>query len=768
MIRIVNLFYFFLILSVNLIFAQVDNTDAKSGMVTGYVVSKMTQQPLASITVRILNTNLGGFTDVNGKFSIKDIPPGIYAVQFSGIGFEKYVQTDVNVNPGLPRNFKVELAEKIIMLEGAEVRASYFIKNVETVTSTQTLNFEDIRRTPGVQEDVVRATALLPGVAVTSAGRNDLIVRGGAPFENLFVVDNIEVPNINHFGSQGASGGPLSIINIDFVRDVSFSSGGFGSKYGNKVSSITNIQLRNGNEEMFGGKVNLSATGFGAGFEGPISDDGSFLLSVRRSYLDFIFKAAGFSFIPEYWDFQTKVNYKINQKNTLTFLGIGALNTVVLNNETSDDKFRNSRIQAPVQNQYFSGFTWQTLFDKGFGRFTLGRSYTSYNTSQKDSNLLEIFKNVSEEGETSLKADFDFQLTDRYNLMFGNQTKFASRLTYDVNIPSYIRTDANGLPQALLLDTSFTSLQNSTYASLTTGFGQNKLTFGTRLDYYEMTEPKLYFSPRLSYIYQINEVSAFTMSAGRYYQSPSYIWLVGGTTEPTKAIQADQIVLGYDHTPLEDLKVQLEVYYKWYSNYPGRVYRPQAVLSPSGFDDISNDIPYGLEPLVFEGKGYSRGVELFIQKKLSDIPLYGLFSLTLSETKFTSLDEVERTGSYDSPFIFNFALGYRINQEWEIAGKFRASTGLPTTPYQTTGQFIGQLDFTQYNEGDRLPMFHQLDLRIDKKWNFSGMALTTYIDVQNVYSRKNISQIRWNPRTQQAEYGTSIGILPSIGVNWEF
>ncbi|ROL61253.1 TonB-dependent receptor [Bacteroidetes/Chlorobi group bacterium ChocPot_Mid] len=758
LIVLLSLLYF------NYLLSQEEQSSTNKGTISGSVISKTTQQPLQSITVRVLNTNFGAFTDSKGKFQINNIPNGTYSVQFTGIGFEKYVQTDVMVNSAMPRKLEIQLVDKVIELQGAEVRASYFIKNAETVTSTQSLSYEDIRRSPGAQEDVIRATALLPGVAVTSAGRNDLIVRGGAPFENLFVVDNIEIPNINHFGSQGATGGPLSIINIDFVRDVSFSSGGFGSKYGNKVSSLTNIQLRNGNEDMFGGKVNLSATGFGLGLEGPVGNSGSFLFSARRSYLDLIFKAAGFSFIPEYWDFQTKIHYDINSNNSLSFLGIGALNTVSLNNETLDDRYGNSRVQVPNQNQYFSGFTWQTLFKDGFGRFTLGRTFTTFNTSQKDSNLVEIFKNLSDEGETSLKTDFEFKINTEMDIMLGNQIKYASKLTYDINIPGYIRTDNNGIPQELKVDTSFTSLKNSSYLSLTTAIGNHKVTLGGRLDYYDMTEPKFYFSPRLSVIYQLNDVSAITFSAGRYYQAPSFIWLVGGSTEPMKAIQADQLVMGYDHTPMEDLKVQLEVYYKWYSNYPGRVWRPQAVLAPAGFDDINNDIPYGLEPLSMTAKGYSRGAELFIQKKLSDIPLYGLLSITYSDTKFTSLDGIERVGTYDSRFIFNLSLGYKFNYDWEVATKFRASTGLPTTPYLTNGK----LDYSKYNEGERLPFFHALDLRVDKKWNFSKMALTTYIDIQNIYGRKNVSQIRWNPRLNAPEYGASLGILPSIGINLEF
>ena len=286
------------------------------------------------------------------------------------------------------------------------------------------------------------------------------------------------------------------------------------------------------------------------------------------------------------------------------------------------------------------------------------------------------------------------------------------------------------------------------------------------MDYYSFTKDNLFISPRLSAIYKINPVSSIILSAGRYYQAPSYVWLVGGLENELMPIKADQVVLGYEHTPLEEVKVQIETYYKWYSDYPARVYRPQSVLSPAGFDDLNNDIPYGLEPLVSNGTGFSRGVELFIQKKLSDIPIFGLFSLTFSQTRFESLDGIERDGAFDSRFILNLSAGWRFHPLWELSGKFRVATGLPTTPYKD--DLSGQLDFANYNDGERLPTFHALDVRLDKRWIFDSFSIITYIDIQNIYNQKNISAIRWNYRTQQAEYNESIGLLPSIGFNFQF
>ena len=753
----------FLLLYIHSVGFSQDNTKP-TGKISGIIVSKINQKPISSVSVRVIGTDIGTISGRDGKFILENVPTGIVSVRFSSVAYQLYVQTDVVVNSGKPTMLEIELIEKVIEFEETEVRGSFFPKRIESTTSSQTLNFEDIRRTPGAQEDVIRATALLPGVNVTAAGRNDLIVRGGAPYENLFIVDELEIPNINHFGSQGSTGGPLSVINLDFVRNVDFSAGGFSANHGDKLSSKTDISLRNGNEEQFGGKLNLSASQFGLNLEGPISDDGSYLFSARRSYLDLLFKLAGFSFIPEYWDFQSKINYKIDNNNILTFLGIWVLDDVKLNNDELDNRFDNSRIAVPSQRQYSTGLTWKHLFGSGFSLLTVGRTYTKFSTFQNDSNLVEIFRNNSEEGELLLKAEVDFQLGKSTSLVVGNQTKYGLVMDYDVLIPGYIRTDQSGNEQPMDIDTSFNTLKNGTFASLNTAFGHHKFTFGGRMDFYNFTKDNIFLSPRLSYTYVLNENSSFIMSAGRYYQSPSYIWLVDKQNTDLQPMKADQIVLGYAHTPLQDVKVQLEVFYKFYDNYPARVYRPQAVLAPSGFDDISYDIPFGLEPLSMSAEGISRGFELFIQKKLSSIPLYGLFSFTLSESKFTSLDGKQRPSGYDSRIITNLALGYRFNEKWEVSTKFRLATGVPTTPFTSTGQ----RDFTRYNEGERLPVFHALDLRVDRRWQWNNYSLITYIDIQNIYANKNVSNVRWNPRLGVAEYNESIGILPTIGVSLVF
>ncbi len=765
-----KIFLLFTILSllIHVSSAQEKEIDELTGTIAGNVISSKTRNPVQSATVKVEGTKFGAITDAKGRFLIKNIPVGVYTVTFSILGYEKYSKSNVILSSAMPVQLNIQLTEKVLELEGTEILSSYFVNLSDAVTSTQTISGEEIKRTPGVNEDVIRALSILPGVGFTSAGRNDLVVRGGAPFENLFIVDNIEVPNINHFGTQGTSGGPLSLINIDFVKNVTFSAGGFGARYGDKTSSLTDITLRDGNEETYGTKAVLSATGFGINFEGPVSDKGSFLMGIRRSYLDFIFKAAGFGFIPQYWDFTVKAKYKFDNSNSLSFLTIGALDNVVLNNDSPDNRFSNSSIAVPDQKQYFSGLTWQHLLGDGFINVTLGQTYTNYSTFQNDSLLNPILKNYSRESETSLKAELDLMITPEIELLVGNQFKTAPKLSYNVLIPGYLRTDSNGVPKGLSLDTVFAGYKNGTYASITAGAGKFKLTAGGRLDYFNLVEPQFNISPRASIQYLLNNYATLSVSIGRYYQSPSYIWFIGGSPGNLKSFYADQIVLSFEQTLREDVKLQAEIFYKRYGDYPARVFRPTAVLSPSGFDDITYDIPFGLEPLINQGVGYAKGFEIFIQKKLSEIPVYGIFSCTIGDSKFKSITGGYRPGAYDALAIINLSCAWRINNEWELSSKFRLSTGIPTTPFFTEGVNTGKPDYSRYNEGERLPVNHSLDFRADKIWYFSGFMMTTYIDIQNIYSRKNVAALRWDFRNNKPEYIKSFGILPSIGIVAEF
>ena len=383
-----------------------------TGEVNGKVIDRSNQQPLQDVSVSVLKNTIvlgGAVSDEKGFFKIDEIPVGEYSIRFSLVGFNPLFIDNIVVNSGAPADVLAEL--EIVSTELIEITEERFRNPNDISNSFKNLNYEEIRRSPGGFEDIGRVVQTLPGVSFVNDGRNDLIVRGGSPSENLFLVDNSVVPNINHFGSQGSTGGPISIINLELLREINFVTGGFSAKYGDKLSSILELKLREGSREKFLSDINLSATGFGAVFEGPIGSEkkGSWIFSARRSYLDLIFNASGFGFVPAYSSAQIKAVYDFNDKNSLTVNAYGNLDNVKFNNDTEENIQDNETILDNDQKGYVNTFELKSLLTKkSFALFNLGRTYNTFKYLGRDSLFNDVFRNNSKE------SDGDF-ITIKYN-----------------------------------------------------------------------------------------------------------------------------------------------------------------------------------------------------------------------------------------------------------------------------------------------------------------------------------------------------------------
>lgn len=736
----------------------------KTGIITGTVISGTTKEPLVGANVLIVGTALGASTDIDGKFRIDRVPIGMAALRVSSIGYAPFTQTDVVVTMAKPAEVVIPLSETELQVDSVQVTASYFQKVPDTPLSTLTQSNEEIRRLPGGLEDVVRAISILPGVAQVQAGRNDLIVRGGAPSENLFLINNIEVPNINHFGTQGSSGGPLSFVNLDFVESTTFSTGGFGVRYGDRLSSVLTINLRDGRRDKVGGKATVSASQFGLNVEGPTGKSGDFIVSARRSYLDFIFKAAGFGFVPEYWDFLAKAHYRIGASDQLTILGIAAIDDVKFFNDTQQQRFDNSKILGSNQNEVIAGVAWRHLFSNGFTTVTLGETYMGFRYGQSDALLAPIFRNNSIERESSLRGEVLLHATKSTEFligMIGKLPRFSSDLTLRPFVTSFgdtLRVNASYATSAVKI---------ALYGQVSQNLGFSRVTVGGRMDYFDLIERKFAWSPRFSLTVPLSDVTNINASVGRYYQAPSYIWLAANAANrKLDFIAATQYVFGVDYTTRPDTRLSLEGYVKDYADYPTSVLRPYLVLANTGAGFGGSDegfASFGIDPLVSRGSGRSYGIEFLAQKKLSEIPCYGTLSISYTVSEFRALDGVSRPSNWDQRWIVNVGGGYMINSAWEISTKFRYLTGRPYTPFNPDGSQNPAL----YNTARVVPN-HSLDVRVDRRWPFNAWTLITYVDIQNIYNRKPVDVPRYNLETRRAEQDASIGILPSIGISAEF
>lgn len=739
--------------------------DDNFGIVTGRVSEDISGLPVVGASVALLGTQRGAISDTLGNFTLTEVPVGSYSVSISSVGYESAVVSDIVVSPVKPVELSVRLNPSVTELgKTVTVRSGFFSRVSDAYTSTRVQSSEEIRRQSGSFEDVVRTAANLPGIAQVSGGRNDLLVRGGGPSENLYLVDGFEFKNINHFGTQGSAGGPLSYINLDFVDNTRFYSGGFGVRYGDRLSSALDIDLREGRRDRIGGNINLSAARFAAQAEGPIGDKGSFFFSARRSYLDLIFKSAGLEFVPEFWDFLFKGTYSLSEKDKFTILSVTALDDIKTFNDDAEDLYENSRRLLSDQKQIVNGFQWSRLIPNGALKFSLGQSYTTFNYRQNDSLLNPVFLNESIEREMYLKGESRFVLSPRTKLVVGG--KYTS-LGADGNI--FLDTFTTTYGNTLFIDNQFnlSGRKLAGYTQLTRQIGQLSVTAGLRADYFNLLANTAVLSPRLALSYTPAERWTFSGSIGRYTQAPSVIWLAANTSNrDLEFIKARQYILGIDYLIDDDTRFTFETYYKRYRDVPASVEQEFLVLSNAGAGfggSEENYTSFALDSLVSEGKGRAYGVELLIQKKFSESPYYGTLSLSYGKSEYAGVDGVFRSGAYDQRFIGNLLAGYVINREWELSARFRLYTGKPYTPFDEDGN-----QSPDAFHSVRLATNHSLDVRVDRRWYFKGWVLTTYLDVQNIYNREEADLPRYNARTGEIETDDQLGIFPVLGISTQF
>lgn len=763
MMKIYFLLFIFLILAS-------ESHSQQTSSVTGKITDESTGLPLRKAAISILRGETlvaGSRTMPDGFFTITDVPVGEYTIRINLVGYNTILLDNVVVVSGEPTDLRIQMS--VVSTEEIVVEENRFTKPNDIANSVKTLRYEEIRRSPGGFEDVGRVLQTLPGVSFVNNGRNDLIVRGGAPTENLFVVDNAVVPNINHFGSQGSTGGPVSIIELDFVNEVDFISGAFPARFGDKLSSVLDIRLRDGNRNRFLADINLSATGLGAVLEGPIGSKkkGSWLFSASRSYLDLIFNAAGFGFVPEYSSAQLKALYEFSGKNSLTVNLWGNIDKVRFNNDDEEDRQDNENILQNNQNGYVNTYEFRTILSPvSLLKLNLGRTYTNFDYSGRDSAFSEIFSNNSEEGNTTIKAEYLVSPSGSTQIETGAGWNFINSTADLLRIAdtTYFVDDATGSRYVLPDLDTYSELNTGkafAFAQVSQVILKNfRLNLGARYDYFSEINNKSYFSPRASLVYSVSPKLNLSFGYGIFYQSPSLVWLTGyEENKRLNDIRADHYVAGVEYLFTSDLRIVVEGYHKNYSDYPTSTIRPFIILSNTG-GDFEQTQDFGIEPLVSKGTGYSRGIELYLQKALTS-DFYGLLNLSLFDAKYTALDGVERNSSFNNRYLFTALGGYRPGKEWEISGKFRWVGGRPFTPIDPAN---GNQLVSRYNS-EFLPDFNSLDIRVDKRWNFNDWTLITYIDIQNVYGKKNISGYRWNEYTKQIEANESIGTLPTIGIN---
>ena len=735
-----------------------------TGIIGGTIVNRNTQQPLAGITIELKPVNKKTISDSLGNFRIVGIQPGSYSISFSGIGFQGKTINNIVLTSGNETNLQIELEPEVVQLNTVVVsgrKNSAKVATIESPLSIQRLTTEDIKANPGGNFDISKVIQSLPGVGGGVGGgsfRNDIIIRGGAPSENVFYLDGIEVPIINHFSTQGSGGGPQGILNVSFIEDVRLSTSAFDARYDNTLSSVFQFKQKNGNPNRLQGNFRLSASEVAATVDGPLSKKTTFLASARRSYLQLLFKAIDLPIRPNYWDFQFKTTTKIDKKTTLTFLGIGAIDEFrfAAPQEATPEKLYiiNS---SPSINQwsYTIGSTLKRLTKNGFvnlsvSRNTLDNNADKFLDNEKPSENELTFRIQSRETENKARLDVN-NTYGEWKVSYGAVAQYVE---FNNNLFQVFRQpekndQGNIIQPGITFDYNrkFNFIRYGAFTQVGRRLLNNRLglSAGLRTDANNAKNgsSNLFdqLSPRVSLSYALTDQWNISSSYGLYYRLPSYTQMaflgVNGFTNPAKYIKSNHLVGGVEFLPSNTTRFTLEGFYKKYTDYPISISDGISLANKgTEFGAIGN------EPISQNGKGRVWGIEFFAQQKLTN-KLFGVLSYTFYRSEFTGLNGKFVPASWDNRHLISTTLGYKFGRNWELGLKFRYQGAAPYTPYnleQSRANFItlgtGVFDFTAVNSL-RLPAFHAGDLRVDKKWNYRKTTLDLFLDVTNFYNSKS-------------------------------
>jgi len=748
-----------------LLFAGIQSyAQSVAGRISGTVTDKNTQEYLGGATVSIFGVDTTiTLTDENGNFNIS-APVGKYNLSVKLIGYEEALVYNININSGNAQILSLELQNKSEELKEVEISLARSAQatNMVTPLSTQKLTAEEIRVNPGGNFDVSKVIQVLPGVAGgTTANRNDIIVRGGGPSENVYYLDGIEIPVLNHFQTQGASGGATGILNVSFINDVQLTSSAFDSRYDNALASTFVIKQRNGNPDKLGGNMRLSGSEFAATLEGPLSKKTTFLASARRSYLKYLFQVLDLPIRPDYWDFQYKINHKINAKTELNFIGIGAIDHFrLVAPKTADAENEYILRSNPLIDQwnYTVGATLKRLVPNGYYTIALSRNMFFNGAQRYENNVQQsgnkLFDLKSHEIENKLRVDVN-KFINGWKISYGAGAQYVKYDVASFNTLKQAVKDASGniISPAVTVAGSnaieFYKMGAFVHSSKYFFSERLLISAGLRTDMNTYTEEGLNalktLSPRLSLSYVLNPKWNLSASTGSYYKLPSYTALgykdAAGilVNKDLKYINSIHYTLGTQFVPRNDFRFTVEAFYKQYRNYP--------VSATDGISmaNIGTDFAaIGNDDYTAIGKGRVYGMEAYVQQKLVK-KLFYVLSATVYKSEFTGADGVYRPSTWDYGYVVAATLGYKFKHNWDLGAKYRIAGGQPYTPfdldrsratYLTTGR--GVYDYRELN-AERLPLFQQLDLRVDKKFNFRKTSLILFVDIQNVFLYKTPS-----------------------------
>lgn len=789
------IFVVFLFSVLNTLVAQ----DRFQQNIRGKVIDKQSHTPLPGAQIVLINSQplKGCVSDENGEFILKEVAAGRHDIEVSFLGYNSVKLNNLLLSSGKELVLTIELEEQVITTKTVEVRANRRKDetiNKMAVVSARSFSVEETERFAGSLGDPSRMVANYAGVMSVSDSRNDIVIRGNSPAGLLWRLEDIEIPNPNHFGSAGTTGGPVSMLNNNLLTNSDFFTGAFPAEYGNAMSGVFDLKMRSGNNQQREYLGQIGFNGFEFGAEGPFKkgQQSSYLANYRYSTLE-VFKLMGLEMgtglaIPQYQDLTMKIDLHTKKAGKFTIVGLGGLSYIELHDsekakvtDEGDSNYDYGGVDLDFGSDMGVLGISNLLFLSDKARLktsfsVLGTRQTTYIDSllfEEDGSLIQgsnyqFYANSVNETKYSFSSVLKKKISAKNN--------FSAGLMFDYYVVSYRDSVldnemSSGYRPLLDIDGNLYLLRG--YFQWQHKFSE-KFTgnAGVYSQHLNLTGENI-AEPRLGFKYNMPRNQSFSVGAGMHSRTmPRYYYFYQTLNSENQFVQTNrnvemlkslQGVIGYDKLFSENLRLKVETYYQYLYNIPVNMeYGEYSMINTgSSFNDPV------LDSLINEGTGTNYGVEITFERFFKK-SYYFLTTISLFESKYEGYDRIERNTAFNGNYVVNLLAGKEIR-----AGE-RSTLTLDLKTVYAGGKPYIPIDLEKSAETNSTEYFYQdafeqkfgayfrIDFRIGYKMNGKKVSQEWGLDLQNLTNHKNIYSQQYNPRTKDVSCDYQTGFLPMM------
>jgi hypothetical protein len=769
----------------------------ESQVVKGKIIDEASKTPLPGVTVLILDStkNIATATDINGDFKILNVPLGRQTIKITFIGFEPVIMQNVLITAGKEVILNISLTESINKLN--EVTVLYDRSKDKTVTnnemtsvSSRSFNIDDTKKYAGSLGDPSRMAANFAGVIAGNDSRNDIVVRGNSPTGMLWQLEGLNIPNPNHFGAFGGTGGPVSMLNNNNLDKSDFLTSAFPAQYGNATAGAFDLKLRDGNYDKHEFMTQMGFNGAEIGAEGPFSkkSKSSFVINYRYSTLS-IFKELGLNVgtgnaVPEYQDLNFKMSFPLkNHHSKITLFGLGGISRAdILGNDV--DTTQTDFYGQIDQNQYATyktgivGSSYErNLGEKTFIKFTLGASVSDQRFSS-DSIAIYTTEKTTFKEQTANFNNQKYSAIVNLNHKFNNKNTLNAGVNTDLMMFDFLNERIFNTVAKQLVNQKGEAYLTQAYAQLKHRFSNKfSINIGAHSQHFSYTNDFV-IEPRAGIKYALNGRSSINAGYGIHHQIQSiYNYFVESrndtgielTNKDMGFTKSEHYVIGYDLNLTEFIRIKIEAYFQQLSKVPVNSYSS----SYSSLNDGLSFAPSDVTNLVNKGTGTNYGTELTLERYLNN-GFYFLITGSLFDSKYKGSDGIERNTAFNTKYAGNVLAGkeFKLSKNSTLALNIKSTLigGRYLTPLDLELSRLSGTSVYDYSRAysARQKEYFRTDFKITYKKDYKKSTLETGVDIQNISNTKNIFQQGYNAvnNTISTQYQT--GLLPIPFIRFTF